>query len=208
LIGLPDAPPVVKNAFRGVTILLGNASANVPDSLLSGRESVRDAIELGYDFVPARVAFVPSVPRRNPLPVFIRAMRMKYIFNGSGVYHTDALALRRMGIERGRRTRANAYGVPRSRKCPPEVGAARYDALRASISRGWDDACPIEIMLLRQMGSRDNLVNGHHRLSASVEEGVSRVTVRFSAAGSANSFLRPLLRPVARFFLWAKLHDL
>jgi hypothetical protein len=190
-----------------VTLLCGDGSRGIPDTLLSGRSLIRQAIENGVEFIPVRIAFVPRVPWWNPFPLFIRVWRNRYISRGVGIYHTDPSALRDLGIERGRRTRENAYSFARVWNDTCGGGEARYDELVSSISKdGWNDAYPLEIMLLRQMGAQDNLNDGHHRMGICMTCGIKRASVRFAFAGKSSDWLQPLLRPLARLMLRAKLY--
>jgi hypothetical protein len=110
-----------------------------------------------------------------------------------------------LGIERGRRTRENAYSLTRVWRDTREGGEVRYDELVSSILKnGWNDVYPLEIMLLRQMGAQDNLNDGHHRMGVCAACGIKRVAIRFAYAGKSFDWLRPLLRPLARLMLRAK----
>jgi hypothetical protein len=204
LAGLPDAPFAVAPRDP-VTLLLGSPGSDAPDSLVSGRERAIEAAERGDAFVPVRVAFIPAIPRWNPAPLFVRAWRDFYVARSPGIYHTDPMALRGLGIERGRRTRGNAFDYAPARRGERGAGAAKYDALTESIRReGWIDAYPFEIMLLRQMGAQDNLNDGHHRMGICAACGIRRATVRFVFAGAAPDSWLPMLRPLARVILRAK----
>ncbi|MDR1515501.1 MAG: hypothetical protein LBS45_07400 [Synergistaceae bacterium] len=206
LINLPGGSSADEDEKEDyVTLLCGDESRGVPDSLLSGRLRILRAIENGDEFIPVRVAFVPRIPWWNPFPLFIRAWRNYYVSHGTGIYHTDPSVLRDLGIERGRRTRETAYSFTRVWNDPREGGLERYDKLASSILKdGWNDVYRLEIMLLRQMGTQDNLNDGHHRMSICLTYGIKRAAVRFAFAGKSPGWLQLLLRPLARLILRAK----
>ena len=155
-----------------------------PDALLRGRAEAEAA---GSGAVDVRVAFVPSIAKWNLLPVFVRFLRDKRRYEGSGIYHIATDAIRRMGLERAVRTLENPHrrgGVDRRAKM-----ARLESSLR---ERGYDDSHPVNVMLCRTLGMEDSLRQGHHRISACLECGIPVMTVHFSAAAA-------LPRGIARF---------
>ena len=149
---------------------------NGPDCLLRGREAVARA---AGGTVSVRVVFKPSIAKWNLPATYVRVLRNKYRYHGSGVYHIAAQTVREMGLERGIRTLDN----PQLRKNKDRAGCMRKlaESLRA---HGYDDTRPINVMLCRTGGRTDSLRQGHHRVSACLACGVSRMAVSFCAAGS------------------------
>lgn len=148
-----------------------------PDALLRGRETLESVrAERGERAtVDVRVVFRPSIAKWNLPCTLIRVIRNFFRFQGAGVYHIDAHAVRAMGVERAVRTLDNvAHGHEHKMK-------KLYTTLRES---GYNDAKPIKVMLCRIGGVRDSLRNGHHRVSACLELGVNRMAIQFSAAGA------------------------
>ena len=152
-----------------------------PDALLRGRASVEEALAARGPraVVPVRVVFVPAVPKWNIPATVIRVLRNRYRYEGTGVYHISARAVRAMGLERAIRTTDN----PQKRKDDDRTASMRR-LLESIRTRGFDDLHPINVQLCRTWGSRDSLRQGHHRVSACLECGVDRIAVHFSAAGA------------------------
>lgn len=152
-----------------------------PDALLRGRASVEEALAARGPraVVPVRVVFVPAVPKWNIPATVIRVLRNRYRYEGTGVYHISARAVRAMGLERAIRTTDN----PQKRKDDDRTASMRR-LLESIRTRGFDDLHPINVQLCRTWGSRDSLRQGHHRVSACLECGVDRMAVHFSAAGA------------------------
>lgn len=147
-----------------------------PDALLRGRETVAArAAEGPRAVVPVRVVFKPSIAKWNLFATLIRVVRNFFRYEGTGVYHIDAHAVRALGVERAIRTLDNvARGHEHKMK-------KLYTTLREN---GYNDAKPIKVMLCRICGRVDSLRNGHHRVSACLELGVDRMAILFSAAGA------------------------
>lgn len=149
---------------------------NGSDCLLRGREAIVGA---AGGTVPVRVVFRPSIAKWNLPATYVRVLRNKYRYHGTGVYHIAVQTVRDMGLERGIRTLDN----PQLRKNRDRAASMRRlaESLR---TRGYDDARPINVMLCRTGGRIDSLRQGHHRVSACLACGVSRMAVSFCAAGS------------------------
>lgn len=151
-----------------------------PDALLRGRARIDAARARDpRGVVPVRIVFRPSVAKWNLLPTLVRVLRNKYRFKCSGVYHIAAQAIRDLGVERAHRTLEN----PQRRE-----GVDRAESMRRLAeslrTRGYDDAKPIVVQVCRIAGRRDSLRQGHHRISACLSCGVTRMAVQFSAAGA------------------------
>ncbi len=160
-----------------------------PDSLLRGRDVVARA---AGGTVDVRVVFVPTVAKWNLIVSVVRVFRQRWRVHGMGVYHIAASAVRALGLERAIRTL----------DAPQRRGKVDRDAkmkkLAASLrEHGYDDARPIDVMLCRTSGYFDSLRQGHHRVSACLALGVTRMAMRFSYAGALPRALGRLLRPPA-----------
>ena len=161
-----------------------------PDALLRGRAAVADALHADASaIVPVRIVFKPNVAKWNLAATLVRVLRNRYRYEGTGVYHISANAVRTMGIERAMRTIDN----PQPRKNKDRHASMRrlMESLRA---HGYDDARPINVMLCRTGGRIDSLRQGHHRVSACLECGIDRMAVHFSAAGALPRCLARLCR--------------
>ena len=157
-----------------------------PDVLLRGRTRLHVACSESETplVVPVRIVFKPSIAIWNLLATLFRPLRNLYRYQGTGIYHIDVHAVRDLGVERAVRTLDNV-GRGHERKM-----TKLYTSLR---EQGYNEAKPINVMLCRTGGSKDSLRNGHHRISACLELGVSRMTIHFSAAGALpRCFWKPL----------------
>lgn len=99
----------------------------------------------------------------------------------SEIYMIDPRHLRELRLEKKRRNRANAFASDPARKhLPQEKRAELYDELKAKIElEGFNREFPIEVLLLRKDGNKDQLWQGHHRLAIAIELDLPLVPVRF-----------------------------
>jgi len=151
-----------------------------PDVLLRGRRQVDAAATVdARAAIPVRLVFKPAIAKWNLLGALVRVFRNLRRYHGTGRYHIAAQAVRDMGLERAIRTVEN----PQRRKGVDRIAVMRklVESLRRD---GYDDSRPITIMLCRSWGVKDSLRQGHHRVSACLECGVTRMAVRFSAAAA------------------------
>lgn len=182
LAALPDydGPEIPREVLPRDDVLL-YMRPDGPDALLRGRSHVTSVLAVGdvHASVPVRIVFKPSVPKWNLLAVLVRIFRNRYRFEGTGVYHISAQAVRDLKVERAIRTLDNPQ--PRAGK----DRAASMRRLATSLrTRGYDESKPINIQICRTGGHTDSLRQGHHRISACLACGVDRITVHFSAAGA------------------------
>ena len=118
----------------------------------------------------------------------------------------NPMDIRHLKIERNIRTRKNAYIFSNPLYYfDANERKKRYDELYKSMQKGYDDNFPLDIMLLRMMGIKDTVNQGHHRMGIAVECKLPRVAVRFSAAGASPKILKPLLKIIANINITLKL---
>ena len=178
LVALPDyaEAPIPDAALPQDAVILF-IRPDGPDSLLRGREVL--AAQDPHAAVPTRIVFRPSVAKWNLLATLFRVLRNKYRFEGTGIYHVSAQAIRGLKVERAIRTLDN----PQLREGKDR--AASMQRLATSLrTRGYDEKKPINVQICRIGGRKDSLRQGHHRISACLACGVDRITVHFSAAGA------------------------
>ncbi len=192
-----------------IIVLIGNKETGEKDTLLCGREEVERALARKQPFVPVRFAFASQLGRFDFISVFIKRLRNRHKIFSSEIYHMDPLAVRRLKVERNIRTRQNAYVFSNPLYIFDKAERRRrYEELYQSMQNGYNDKYPIDIMLLRMMGIKDTVNQGHHRMGIAVELKLPRIAVRFSAAGAAPKILRPLLKIIAdiniNLKLWSK----
>ena len=183
---------------KKVVIMIGDLENGVNDTLLSGRSIVEKAIQDHEQYIPVRIAFKTNIKRYDLITPFIKKLRGKYKIWSSNIYHIDPQEIRRMKIERSFRDKNSAYAFsnPLYRYSENER-KKRYETLYNSMKKGYDDNYPIEIMLLRMLGIKDTVNNGHHRMGIALECNLPQVAVNFSAAGQAPYILRPILKIIA-----------
>lgn len=196
---LPDNELAEKYKNRKkVVVMIGDLENGINDTLLCGRSIVEKAIHEHKQYVPVRLVFKTSIKRYDLITPFIKKLRGKYKIWSSNIYHIDPREIRRMKIERSFRDKNSAYTFsnPLYRYSESER-KKRYETLYNSMKKGYDDNYPIEIMLLRMLGIKDTVNNGHHRMGIALECNLPQIAVNFSAAGQAPYILRPLLKIIA-----------
>ncbi|MBP5399811.1 MAG: hypothetical protein J6Y53_05300 [Alphaproteobacteria bacterium] len=191
IIALNDADLPYESKGKVVVLL----RRNQPDSLLSGRKILEKAKKENKKYISVRIAFVSEICAYNFFCIFIRPLRKKYQYWSSNIYHMNPAEIRKMKIERSFRSKENAYTFtnPLYRRTDEER-MARYEKLYNSMENGYDDTYPIEIMLLRMMGVKDTVNNGHHRLGIALECGLDRVAINFKVIGQAPRILKPVFK--------------
>ncbi len=189
-----------------IVVLIGDRQAGQKDTLLTGREEVRCAIKNGAASIPVRFAFITKISGFALITVFIKRLRSRYKIFSSNIYHMDPQKIRNLKIERNIRTKENAYIFSNPRLYYDEEERNRqYNELYSSMQKGYDDNFPLDIMLLRMMGIKDTINQGHHRMGIAVECKLPRVAVRFSATGKAPDILKPILKIIADINITLKL---
>ena len=207
---LEDAAlPETKKFKDRIVVLIGNSKTGETDKLLCGREIINKAVANGKTYIRVRFAFVSQINRFDILSVFIKPLRLRHKIESSNIYHINPAEIRKLKIERNIRNKENAYALTNPKFYrPPEERDRMYKELFASMQKGYDDKYPLDIMLLRMMGIKDTVNQGHHRMGIAMELKLPLVAVRFSAAGGAPRFLHPLLKIIAdiniRLKLWNK----
>lgn len=185
LAALPDGVSLPEAALPCDPVLL-YIRPDGPDALVRGRAQVAAAAAGDpRAVVPVRLVFKPAIAEWNLPATCVRVLRNRRRYQGTGVYHISVQAVRRMGLERARRTLEHPQRRGRTDR------RAEMARLRESLLRdGYDDARPLIVMLCRTGGVEDSLQQGHHRVSACLACGVDRASVTFSAAGALPLGLR------------------
>ena len=201
LVSLDDTPEDLTSAITSdepVTVLIGNQKLGTRDTLVRGRNLVEKALAANQNHIPVRFCFISVIPRWHIIPLFLKKFRYQYKYFNSNIYHLSAGRLRELGLERGRRTAANAYAITNKRwVIPEEERLKKYQALVDSLKNGFSDDYPISIMLCRTCGAKDSIDNGHHRMGICIEMGIDRICTNFIAAGTAPRWFQKL-------YLWIK----
>lgn len=203
--------PVSADEKDEIIILIGNTdlwdcAKGSKDTLLKGREALERAIAANAEYIPVRIAFISRTAKFDFISPLIRVLRYKYNGYSSNYYHTNPQFIRDMKIERNIRTKENAYKFSNPKyKMTKETRSQYFDNLLKSIQEnGFDDKFPIDIMLCRNFGIQDTVNQGHHRMAAALECGLTKISVRFCAAGQAPKLLHPLFKALAKINLLIK----
>ncbi len=201
LLALPDVvPPPPKIKDKEIVILIGNKDKNIPDKLYQGRGALENLKAAGRETAPCHVAFFRNRPVWDLLSPFCRAYRNRFHAFGTAVYHISPQAVREMNLERGQRTKENAYLYS---KWPlsAEQRQKQYDNLKNSlIQNGFDDNHPVEIMLCRSWGVKDTVYQGHHRIMFCVDMNIPFIGIVFMYVSHCPRFLAKLLYRLAKIF--------
>ena len=194
IIALQDFEHEYKTQKEVVVLL----RKNQPDCLLCGRNLLEEAQKNGEVYINVKIAFITQIKPYDFVSMFIRPLRFKHQFWSSNVYHMSPFEIRRMKIERCFRDKNTAYTFtnPLYRRTDAER-LERYEKLYKSISKGYDDKYPIEIMPLRMLGVKDTVNNGHHRIAIALDCGLDRIAVNFKVIGKAPKLLAPIFRVFA-----------
>ncbi len=192
-----------------VVVLIGDFKTGEKDKLLCGREIIKKALKNNKSYIRVRFAFFSRFKQFDFISMFIKPLRLRKKFESSNIYHINPKEIRKLKIERNIRNKENAYALTNPKFYRPQEERDRmYNELYNSMKKGYDDKYPLDIMLLRMMGIKDTINQGHHRMGIAIELGLPLVSVRFSAAGGAPNFLHPLLKIIAniniRLKLWNK----
>lgn len=206
LLILPDSDMDVSSFADSVVILIGDEKKGTSDVLLKGRQEIEKAVAENKAYVPVRIAFESRTSRYDILSPLIRSMRYKHKSFSGNIYHVDPADIRRLKIERNFRTRENAYKFTKKKyRLAKNTRHNMYEELYNSMKqKGFDDKYPIDIMLCRSLGVQDTVDQGHHRMSVAIDCKLTRIAVRFGAAGQAPTILRPLFRLIAKLCLFFK----
>ncbi|MBE6445242.1 MAG: hypothetical protein E7019_04220 [Alphaproteobacteria bacterium] len=174
-----------------IIVLVGNSQSKQKDTLVCGRDIIKNAIANNLEYVEVRFVFHSNIANWNILPIFFKGLRKNYKFESKTIYHTSLSHLRSLHIERGFRNAENAYVISKRWHITPEKRIEKYNKLKNSIlKKGFSDKFPISIMLCRRMGIKDSVDDGHHRIGLCVENNIDRIAIHFRAAGA----LMPLMQ--------------
>ncbi len=208
---LPDGQCNIELPDDEIIIKLGDNKdyfkpATSPDCLIKGRKAVDKAIKNQQATIKVRVAFVPKNKWYDFISPLIRVFRYRLRMYGSNIYHISPQEIREMGLERNIRTKENAYVFSNNKyKIPEEDRQQRYQKLYESLKdNGFNDKYPLDIMICRNMGVKDTLNQGHHRMTIALDLKIDKVSVIFSSAGSAPLFLHKLLMLIAKINMFFK----
>lgn len=163
-----------------VIILVGNTESNQDDTLFAGRHLLQTSAK----YLEVKIAYPDRPKFFNFFINLIKPLKRRYYSTGSRYYHTPLDTLLSKQIHRGIRTAANAYKWTNKRwALPEEERVKRYQELYQSLkTHGYDDNSPLLILLNRNLGVKDQLLQGHHRIGICKELNINDVTVKFWTA--------------------------
>ena len=207
---LPDGDDAVLVSDE-IVIKIGNNvdykdRTKFKDVLLKGRDIVQKALENKQKYVKVRIAFEPGNAKFDFISPMIRVLRYKIRTYGSNIYHVSPQFIRNKKLERNIRTAENAYDFSNPLyRLDKEERKKAYKKLYNSMQKnGFDDRYPLDIMLCRNMGVKDTLNQGHHRMSVAIDLGLKRAAVIFSSAGAAPHWLHSIFLFIAKMNMFFK----
>ena len=183
-----------------VVLMSGNLHKKEWETLLSGRKILEQAKKNGETFYPVRFAYYSFGPLVSFFIGLLKPLKRSFYVEGMFRFQMRLKDILAMNLKRGIRDEHNAYNWTNKRwAMSKEEREKRYDTLYKSIKeKGYNDRSPIFIMLNRNLGVRDQLFQGHHRLNICEELGVEELTVRFWTSTKAPSFMRFFEKIVSR----------
>lgn len=177
LTELPKASAYLENG--GITLLL-SGKRGVKDSLLSGAEILQKFKQKNEEFCEVKIAYYSYNPFIGFLLQLFKPIKRKHINVGTNIYKTKLSHLIAHHLPRGIRTRANAYCLKNKKwQIPAEERVKKYNELFASLKNGYDFAHPLFVGLNRQIGFKDKLVDGHHRIGICQDLKIDEISISF-----------------------------
>lgn len=186
------ALPKAENAEEtGEIVLFLNREKG--DSLLSGKDIVDSAKEA---FLPVRLAY-QSYPKHKSFFInLLKKIKRKHYIVSPRVYTVLLKCLYDNHVLRGLRTAENAYKLTNKRwQMSAEERQKRWDDLYNSLkTNGFNPEDPVILVANRSLGVKDQIFQGHHRLSICKELGIDEVCVSFWAVHRSFDWLKLFVR--------------
>lgn len=178
---------------KEVVILLGNDEKNISDKLLSGYDFLKNAKQQKEKYIKVKIAYY-SMPSILALFInLIKPIKRKYYVTGTGIYGSLLKDIEDKNLTRGVRNASNAYQWTGKWAISEEKRKERYTSLYNSIKeKGYDHNSPMLILLNRSLGVKDQLLQGHHRISICKEVGVEEISVKFWSSPKSPNFMRAI----------------
>lgn len=162
-------------------VLAGSLKHNQKETLFCGAGVLEKAQAAGEEYYPVRFVYYTY----HPLPGFfinlLKPVKRRFYQEGIVRFHMRLKDILAMNLKRGVRDERNAYNWTNKRWAMSlEERHKRYDTLYQSLKQnGYDDKSPIFVMINRNLGARDQLFQGHHRLNICKELGIEKLSVCF-----------------------------
>jgi hypothetical protein len=177
---LAELPKASAYFESGAVTLLLSGKRGVKDALLSGAEFLQKLKQQNEEFCEVKIAYYSYNPFIGFLLQLFKPIKRKHITAGTGIYKTKLSHLIAHHLPRGIRTRANAYCLKNKKwQIPAEERIKKYNDLFASLKNGYDFAHPLFVGLNRQIGFKDKLVDGHHRIGICQDLKIDEVSISF-----------------------------
>lgn len=174
-----EKAPQYREDVAEVTLML-SSDPQQPDKLLSGMDVLRNCRQNGVEFVKTRVMYYSCHPLLGFFLQLIKPIKRNSVTAGASVYKTKLSDLLQLQLTRGIRNRENAYQLRNKKwKIPPEEQKKRFEELYRSLKNGYNFQYPLFIGLNRQMGFKDQILQGHHRIGICQELGIEDVSISF-----------------------------
>lgn len=180
VVELAELPKAEECSENGAVTLLLSGKRGVKDFLLTGAEILQKLKQQNEEFCEVKIAYYSYNPFIGFLLQLFKPIKRKHINVGAGIYKTKLSHLIAHHLPRGIRTRANAYCLKNKKwQIPAEERIKKYNDLFASLQNGYNFAHPLFVGLNRQIGFKDKLVDGHHRIGICQELNIDEISISF-----------------------------
>ena len=172
-------------------VMAGSLKEKQKETLFSGAEALEKALAAGAEYYPVRFVYYTYHPLLGFFINLLKPVKRRFYREGIVRFHMRLKDILAMNLKRGVRDEGNAYNWTNKRWAMSlEERHKRYDTLYQSLKQnGYDDKSPIFVMINRNLGARDQLFQGHHRLNICEELGIEKLTVCFWTSVPSPGFM-------------------
>lgn len=186
---IPNFIPKNKNI---VYLLLGNTLKSENDSIIFGKELIKESLIRNQKYIQTRVVFVSQTPYLNFISSFLKFIRNRNQAYSPNIYKIPTSDITENTLERNIRTFDNAYNYTNKKwMISVDQRKKKLADLQISMERfGYNFTQPLHVMLCRSLGSKDKLHQGHHRMMMVRMLKIDEVSIQFVYASRMPVFLQ------------------
>lgn len=165
-----------------ILLMIGDKMKNVPDQIIRGNDLIAAAQISGKKFVPVRIILNnESSLFFNFLGAFSKPIRTKIEKYSQFHYRILLTDISENQLERNIKTEESAYNFTKKKwRLDDDQRGVRLEKLKYSFSKhGYDYNFPMQIMLCRSFGVKDQLQQGHHRMMLCKKHNIQVVSTIF-----------------------------
>lgn len=165
-----------------VLLMIGDKKNNIPDQIIRGNDLLEFAKNSGQQFVPVRVILNNEYNFFfNLLGAFSKPIRTKIEKYSQFHYRILLTDISENQLERNIKTEESAYNFTKKKwRLNDAQRDERLTKLKHSfIENGYDYNFPMQIMLCRSFGVKDQLQQGHHRMMLCKQHNIKVVSTLF-----------------------------